>query len=87
MNSRKLTNGGTSSSNKSLTPHGKASPEYREYEKRYAELGEDRPKLSAEEFDALDDELLELLARDADQMTDEQVVRLQELEYLLIDSE
>lgn len=87
MNSRKKTNGGTASPKKALPPPGKVSPEYREYEKRYAELGEDRPKLSTEEFEELDDELLELLALDADQMTDEQVVRLQELEYLLIDSE
>ena len=64
-----------------------ASPEYREYEKRYNELGEDRPKLSPEEFDLLDDELLELLALDDDEMTDEQIVRIQELEYLLIDAE
>lgn len=63
------------------------SPEYRAYEKRYLELGEDRPKLSPEEFDALDDELLELLALDDDDMTDEQIVRIQELEYLLIDAE
>ncbi len=63
------------------------SPEYREYEKRYAELGEDRPKLSPEEFERLDDELLELLALSDNAMTDEQIVRLQELEFLLIDAE
>ena len=63
------------------------SPEYREYEKRYAELGEDRPKLSPEEFERLDDELLELLALSDNAMTDEQIVRLQELEFLLIDTE
>jgi len=63
------------------------SPEYHEYENRYAELGEDRPKLSPEEFEQLDDELLELLALSDNAMTDEQIVRLQELEFLLIDAE
>lgn len=63
------------------------SPEYREYEERYARLGQDRPKLSPAEFEKLDDELLELLALDPDEMTDEQLVRVQELEYLLIDSD
>ncbi|OQY95881.1 MAG: hypothetical protein B6D41_05615 [Chloroflexi bacterium UTCFX4] len=63
------------------------SIEYREYEKRYIELGNERPKLSPEEFEQYDDELLELLALDDDLMTDEQIVRIQELEYLLIDTE
>ncbi len=63
------------------------SPEYREYIKRYAELGNDRPKLTPEEFEQYDDELLELLALDDDEMTDEQIVRVQELEFLLIDTE
>lgn len=63
------------------------SVEYREYEKRYHELGEDRPKLTPEEFEQYDDELLELLALDDRVMTDEQIVRIQELEYLLIDAE
>lgn len=63
------------------------SAEYREYEKRYAELGQDRPKLTPEEFEQYDDELLELLAIDDDDMTDEQIVRVQELEFLLIDAE
>ena len=61
--------------------------EYKEYMQRYALYGEGRPQLSPHEFDALDDELLELLALDVSHLTDEQVVRLQELEYLLIDSE
>ena len=64
-----------------------SSPEYREYEKRHAELGEDRPKLTPEEFEELDDELLELLAVSNKPMSDEQIVRLQELEFLLIDAE
>ncbi|GIL15603.1 MAG: hypothetical protein BroJett039_07760 [Chloroflexota bacterium] len=63
------------------------SIEYREYEKRYAELGNERPKLSPEEFEQYDDELLELLALNDNLMTDEQIVRIQELEYLLIDTE
>jgi hypothetical protein len=73
------------------TPHPKTKPatsiEYREYEKRYVELGEDRPKLTPEEFEQYDDELLELLALNDKVMTDEQIVRIQELEYLLIDAE
>jgi hypothetical protein len=80
----------TSKSSKTKTkraPRAATSPEYREYEKRYNELGQDRPKLSPEEFEALDDELLELLALDDSKMTDEQIVRIQELEYLLIDAE
>jgi hypothetical protein len=63
------------------------SPEYREYEKRHAELGQDRPKLTPEEFEEYDDELLELLALDDRMMTDDQIVRIQELEFLLIDAE
>lgn len=63
------------------------SVEYREYEKRHVELGEDRPKLTPEEFEQYDDELLELLALNDSIMTDEQIVRIQELEYLLIDAE
>jgi hypothetical protein len=76
-----------SSKPKTKTPRATTSPEYREYEKRYNEFGQDRPKLSPEEFEALDDELLELLALDDSKMTDEQIVRIQELEYLLIDTE
>lgn len=63
------------------------SVEYREYEKRYNELGEDRPKLTPEEFEQYDDELLELLALNDKLMTDDEIVRIQELEYLLIDAE
>lgn len=64
-----------------------STPEYRAYEKRHAQLGEDRPKLAPEEFEQLDDELLELLALSDNAMTDDQIVRLQELEFLLIDAE
>ncbi len=60
--------------------------EYEEYLERYAEFGKGRPRLKPEEFDKLDDELLDLLDL-AGELTDEQVIRLQELEYLLIDTE
>lgn len=63
------------------------SPEYKEYLERYAEFGEGRPRLSPAEFDRLDDELLELLDLSGHQLNDEQIVRIQELEFLLIDSE
>lgn len=63
------------------------SPDYKEYEKRYALFGQDRPKLTPKEFDQYDDELLELLALESNRMTDDQIVRLQELEFLLIDTE
>jgi hypothetical protein len=64
------------------------SPEYREYLERYEMAGADRPRLSPREFDRLDDELLDLLALEAEiGLDDEQIVRLQELEYLLLDSE
>lgn len=75
------------STSKAKSSATNTTPEYREYEKRHRELGEDRPKLSPEEFEKLDDELLELLALDDSEMTDEQIVRIQELEYLLIDAE
>ncbi|MEW5719461.1 MAG: hypothetical protein AB1817_12585 [Chloroflexota bacterium] len=64
------------------------SDEYREYLQRYAATGGDRPRLSSKEFDRLDDELLDLLALEAEVgLDDEQIIRLQELEYLLLDSE
>lgn len=87
MNARKRTKPAASAARKHPTERAPSSPEYREYEKRYILLGEERPKLAFEEFERLDDELLELLALEPDQMSDDQVVRLQELEYLLIDSE
>ncbi len=63
------------------------TPEYEDYLERYAEFGEGRLRLSPEEFDRLDDELLELLDLSAHHLTDEQIVRIQELEFLLIDTE
>lgn len=65
-----------------------SSPEYAEYLERYAILGTGRPRLTQAEFDRLDDELLDLLGLETDLgLNDEQIVRLQEIEYLLIDSE
>ncbi len=65
------------------------SEEYAEYLERYELYGEGRPRLSPGEFDRLDEEMLDLLALEAEQgpLNDEQIVRLQELEYLLLDSE
>ena len=76
-----------SSNNKTKPKLAVKSPEYRAYEKRYTELGEERPKLTPGEFDLYEDELLDLLALNDREMTDEQIVRIQELEYLLIDAE
>ncbi len=63
------------------------SPEYEEYLERYELLGEGRPRLSPKEFDKYDDELLDLLELSNGELTDDQIVRIEELEYLLIDSE
>ncbi len=64
------------------------SEEYTEYLERYALYGEGRPRLSPAEFDRLDDELLDLLAQEMERgLDDEQVIRLKELEFLLLDSE
>ncbi len=63
------------------------SPEYEEYLERYELMGEGRPRLSSAEFDKLDDELLDLLDIEPDTLSDDQVVRIRELEFLLIDSE
>ncbi len=68
-------------------PAANLSPEYRDYLKRHAEMGEDRPKLTPAEFEEYEDELLDLLALNDKSMTDDQIVRIQELEYLLIDAE
>ncbi len=65
------------------------SEEYLEYLERYELYGEDRPRLSPPEFEQLDEEMLDLLALETEQglLNDDQIVRLQELEYLLLDSE
>lgn len=62
------------------------SVEYQEYLERHAHAGDERPKLSSARFEELDDELLDLLSSE-EELTDEQVIRLHELEYLLIESE
>ncbi len=65
------------------------SDEYAEYLERYELYGEGRPRLSPSEFDRLDEEMLELLEAEGEKgvLDDEQIVRLQELEYLLLDTE
>lgn len=63
--------------------------EYAEYLERYELYGEGRPRLSPAEFDRMDEEMLDLLALEAENgvLDDDQIIRLQELEYLLLDSE
>ena len=64
------------------------SEEYADYLERYALYGAGRPRLSPTEFDRLDDEMLDLLGLESELgLNDEQVVRMQELEFLLLDSE
>jgi hypothetical protein len=64
------------------------SEEYVEYLERHTLYGTGRPRLSPADFDRLDDEMLDLLGTQAEiGLSDEQVVRLQELEFLLLDSE
>jgi hypothetical protein len=67
----------------------KYSEEYESYLERYEIFAEDQPKLSPEEFDRLDDELLDLLAIDADgeELTEDQEERYLELMYLLVAEE
>jgi len=62
------------------------SEEYESYLERYELFGEDRPKLTPEEFERLDDELLDLLALDAEgqELTEDQEERYLELLYLLV---
>jgi hypothetical protein len=63
--------------------------EYREYLERHALTGHGRPRLRPAEFEKLDNELIDLLTIQSDigALSDDQVVRLQELEYLLLESE
>ena len=64
------------------------SEEYATYLERYELYGEGRPRLKSSEFDELDDELLDLLAQELDHgLSDDQTIRLKELEFLLLDSE
>jgi len=62
------------------------SEDYASYLERYELFGQGRPKLSPEEFDRLDDELLDLLALDAEgeELTEDQEERYLELMYLLV---
>ncbi|TEU14606.1 MAG: hypothetical protein E3J21_15480 [Anaerolineales bacterium] len=64
----------------------KYSEEYASYLERYELFSEGQPKLSPEEFDRLDDELLDLLALDAEgqELTEDQEERYLELMYLLV---
>ncbi len=70
-------------------PQSNYTEEYSDYLERYELYGEGRPRLTPSEFERLDEELIDLLALEADQgvLNDDQIVRLQELEYLLLDSE
>ena len=63
--------------------------EYREYLERYRKKGRGRLRLSPGDFEKCDNELIDLLTIQADigALPDEGVVRLQELEYLLLDGE
>lgn len=63
--------------------------EYSEYLVRYEMYGEGRPRLSPSEFNRLDEELLDLLALQGEQghLSDDEMIRLQELEYLLLDEQ
>ena len=64
------------------------SEEYGEYLERYALFGTGHPRLSSDEFDRLDDEMLDLLDLEFNAgLNDEQIIRLQELEFLLLDTE
>ncbi len=67
----------------------KYTQEYREYLERYVIMGRGRPRLSPAEFEKLDNELIDLLTIQSDigALSDDQVVRLQELEFLLLESE
>jgi hypothetical protein len=62
------------------------SEDYASYLERYELFGKGQPKLSPEEFDRLDDELLDLLALDAEgqELTEDQEERYLELMYLLV---
>jgi hypothetical protein len=62
------------------------SEEYASYLERYELFSEGQPKLSPEEFEHLDDELLDLLAMDAvgQELTEDQEERYLELMYLLV---
>ncbi len=64
----------------------KYTAEYADYLNRHARDTEGRPRLSPGEFDRLDDELLELLDQQGN-LDDEQIIRIEELKYLLLEAE
>ncbi len=69
-------------------PAKKYTAEYADYLDRHAGDTEGRPRLSPGEFDRLDDELLELLDLQTEGgLDDEQIIRIEELKYLLLESE
>lgn len=72
-----------------VAPKENYTEEYSDYLERYELYGEGRPRLTPSEFERLDEELIDLLALEADQgvLNDDQIVRMQELEFLLLDSE
>ncbi len=85
---RKQTPAKKSASAPIRAPKQQYSEEYADYLERYALYGTGRPRLSPAEFDRLDDEMLDLLALESGAgLKDEQIVRVQELEFLLLDSE
>ena len=79
----------TTATRKTSAPASNYTAEYAEYLERYELYGEGRQRLSPAEFERYDEELLDLLALETEQgiLNDDQVVRLQELEFLLLDSE
>ena len=69
-------------------PKATYSEEYAGYLERHALFGAGHPRLTSDEFDRLDDEMLDLLDLEFKAgLNDEQIIRLQELEFLLLDSE
>ena len=69
-------------------PKPSYSEEYAGYLERHALFGAGHPRLTSDEFDRLDDEMLDLLDLEFKVgLNDEQIIRLQELEFLLLDSE
>lgn len=78
----------TAAPRKLVATKAKYTAEYADYLARYELDGEGRPRLSPGEFDRLDDELLELLDLESEGgLDDEQIIRIRELEYLLLESE
>lgn len=84
---------------KSVKPRSSSSPgrstgsdlsddDYAAYLERYEVYGDERPRLNHSEFNRLDDELLDLLAEaEEGSLNDDQLIRLRELEFLLLDEQ